>query len=262
MPEIYGTGAQLYTEAIKEGETRSLGMTRWQVRVTYRHSARWNGGVPANQSADLKRTNGILNDTDKAGTLKIACLGDSITQGWTASGYENVDIAPHMPPYVELFKTGLQNRYKKAKIELRNFSIAGKTTRWPLFEEDGIVNFQSLQAYKPDLVLVAFGMNDGTGIEPKDFSDNIEAIVKQILAARSRYGNRAGVLHAAKSGDSHKLGRRSADLPLSAIFQVRARTHCRGIPGSGKSGGARGCAVGISASSANQAVSGYNEQQY
>ena len=185
MPEIYGTGAQLYTEAIKEGETRSLCMTRWQVRVTYRHSARWNGGVPANQSADLKRTNGILNDTDKAGTLKIACLGDSITQGWTASGYENVDIAPHMPPYVELFKTGLQNRYKKAKIELRNFSIAGKTTRWPLFEEDGIVNFQSLLAYKPDLVLVAFGMNDGTGIEPKDFSDNIEAIVKQILAARS-----------------------------------------------------------------------------
>ena len=32
--------------------------------------------------------------------------------------------------------------------------------------------------------------------------------------------------------------------------------------GKGKSGGARGCAVGISASSANQAVSGYNEQQY
>ena len=66
--------------------------------------------------------------------------------------------------------------------------------------------FSPLLAYKPDLVLVAFGMNDGTGIEPKDFSDNIEAIVKQILAARSDTEIVLVSLHAAKSGDSQQIG--------------------------------------------------------
>lgn len=178
LKEIYGDGAQIYTEAMRNEQGVSLGMTEWQIAVTYSHSAIWKGSVPTDQSENLLKTNTTLKQN---GTLKIACLGDSISQGWTASGYENVDILPQMPPYIELFKAGLQSKFESASIELENFAIAGKTSRWPLFEEDGIANFENLLKYKPDLVILAFGMNDGGDISPADFSSNMEDIIDKIL---------------------------------------------------------------------------------
>lgn len=178
MPERYGSGAQIYREAILENGEHHAGMTEWQIVVTYRHSALWTGSVPAPQSDRLPRTNTILG----SGTakLKIAVLGDSISQGWTASGYENVDIAPHCPPYAELFAASLKSKFGENKVELKNFSLAGKTSRWPLYEQDGVENFGNMLAYSPDLVVIAFGMNDGVDIAPADYGDNIENIIDRI----------------------------------------------------------------------------------
>ena len=80
MPEIYGTGAQIYSEAIYENGEHRQGMTQWQVCVTYRHSALWSGSVPQDQSVYLKNTSAILNEDDE-NALKVACIGDSISQG-------------------------------------------------------------------------------------------------------------------------------------------------------------------------------------
>ena len=128
----------------------------------------------------MPRTNAILG----GGTakLKVAVLGDSISQGWTASGYENVDIAPHCPPYAGLFEASLKAKFGEDKVELRNFSLAGKTSRWALYERDGVANFENMLAYTPDLVVIAFGMNDGVDIPPADYGDNIESIIDKITA--------------------------------------------------------------------------------
>lgn len=180
MPERYGSGAQIYREAIVENGEHALGMTEWQIAVTYRHAALWQGSVPKTQSDRLPRTNAILG----GGTakLKVAVLGDSISQGWTASGYENVDIAPHCPPYAGLFEASLKAKFGEDKVELRNFSLAGKTSRWALYEQDGVANFENMLAYAPDLVVIAFGMNDGVDIPPADYGDNIESIIDKITA--------------------------------------------------------------------------------
>ncbi len=105
--------------------------------------------------------------------LKLAFFGDSITYGCNASGlYEGVP--PYMPIYPMLTAEALRRR--GARVDYYNPSIGGKSSPWG----------RATAAYyfddkKPDLTVIAFGMNDGTGRIPVDsFIGNIRAIIETI----------------------------------------------------------------------------------
>jgi lysophospholipase L1-like esterase len=140
---------------------------RVSVSYTYR-AGQWNGYIPPFSGDLLPRTLARLRD---GRPLSIAVTGDSISEGYSASGFDGVP--PHQPPYPGLLAAGLARRYRSA-IALHNFAVAGSTAdnlRW----DTGPVS-----AAAPDLVIVAFGMNDSGYAAPADFAANIAAILAGI----------------------------------------------------------------------------------
>jgi lysophospholipase L1-like esterase len=142
---------------------------RRQVSATYTHrDGLWTGFVPPAYAGALPRTTGRLRAGDP---LTIAVSGDSISEGFNASGFAGVP--PFQPPYVDLVVAGLADRYASA-IALHNFAAAGWTT------DNGLADAARIGAVDPDLVLVAYGMNDAGYAKPGDYSANIAGIIDEV----------------------------------------------------------------------------------
>lgn len=146
-----------------------------QVEITYEHAAdAWsllNGPVP-------KSAGELLPDLTRklvAGEpLTVCLLGDSISFGLNASG--GAGVAPNQPPYGSLFVEGLTERFGST-IDYTNFSVSGMAATW------GLEQAPLVAEKKPDLVIIAFGMNDASGkLPPADFATNIQRIVDAIRA--------------------------------------------------------------------------------
>jgi lysophospholipase L1-like esterase len=140
-----------------------------QTLVTYEHAQdTWIGPVPSFSAAKLPRTIQKLKQ-DKA--LTITLLGDSISTGCNASGWAKTP--PFQPPYQDLFARNLEVAYG-AKVVLRNLSVGGTDTKW------GIANISKVIDTAPDLVLLAFGMNDSHGRPATQYQENVLAMVDAV----------------------------------------------------------------------------------
>ena len=141
-----------------------------QICVTYRcKKGQWQGVRPCSASNRLKNTFSKLKNGNR---LDILLYGDSISHGANASYLSNRE--PYQKPYGELFCEGLSRKYKSG-IHFINSSVSGKDTAWGIQNVDNIVN-----DYFPDLVFLAFGMNDGWRT-PVEFAKNIENIIEIVL---------------------------------------------------------------------------------
>ncbi len=104
--------------------------------------------------------------------LKVVVLGDSISAGYNATSF--VKVPPFQPSYPELIAADLRARFS-SPITTENLSVPGKTSDW------GISKVPEVIAAKPDLLIVAFGMNDS---EPSQaFAENVQKIVAQTQSA-------------------------------------------------------------------------------
>lgn len=107
----------------------------------------------------------------KAGEpLKVIAYGDSITAGGEAS---SVDLQ-YTPRWIA---DSLRKRFPKSQITFENGATGGDTT------EQGVARLQEkVLSRKPDLVLIAFGMNDHNvgSVAIQRFEDNLRNMVKQI----------------------------------------------------------------------------------
>ena len=141
---------------------------RRHVHASYTHRAgQWHGYLPPFSGGDLPKTMSRLH----AGLpITIAITGDSISEGYNASGFDGVP--PHQPPYAGVLAAGLTAAYG-SPIALRNFAVAGSAA-------DGGGDAESVAAVKPDLVIVAFGMNDSGYAAAEDFAVSISGIVREI----------------------------------------------------------------------------------
>jgi lysophospholipase L1-like esterase len=104
--------------------------------------------------------------------LKVIAFGDSITAGGDASTVEL--------QYPSRYAEHLRQRFPKSQITVENGSTGGDNTVMGLARLD-----EKVLSRSPDLVLVAFGMNDhnlpgGGGVEPDAFKDNLKQIVTRI----------------------------------------------------------------------------------
>ncbi|MCV4233298.1 SGNH/GDSL hydrolase family protein [Virgibacillus sp. LDC1] len=112
----------------------------------------------------------------KAGVVNIVFWGDSITEG--------LDNISPLDTYVSKFITTLKRRFPKVTINYANYSIAGATSSnaadpnyvaGTSFTRPWGVNGKSwrdhVRDYSPDLVVIAFGMNDAV-------SNNGDATIK------------------------------------------------------------------------------------
>lgn len=134
-----------------------------QVAVTYTHGpGLWTGYTPAFMGRHLPKTLGKLQAQQP---VTISVSGDSISAGWGSSG------PPHR--YANLVKAGLERAYG-ATITLNNRAHGGWTA------PQGLKDAALLAAQKPDLVLIAYGMNDIKYNDVATYSGNIQRIMAEI----------------------------------------------------------------------------------
>ena len=135
---------------LKYGEGNTF--TQKQLAVTYLHDDVWDGPIPQDYSHKLARVKGKLQAGEPC---KFLFYGDSISTGCNASGTpQGGNTPPYMPPFPNLICEYLQDKYG-AQIELINTSVGGMATKWGLENVD-----ERVIAYAPDIVFIAFGMND------------------------------------------------------------------------------------------------------
>lgn len=176
MPLINGTGAQKVSEAMISNGVQKQGMTEWQISVTYRHTASWQDAsvLPADKSDVMHKTNKKLKNGE---SFNIVCLGDSISEGYASSGFRYSNLAPYCPPYFELVSKYINQRFV-GKVTSTNLAIGGKSSPWGALENQT----NAVIAKDPDLLILAFGMNDGTTFSAGTYKSNVKKIIDAVRA--------------------------------------------------------------------------------
>ncbi len=142
-----------------------------QSKITYSHAPNeWQGFVPAYEGELLPRTIQKLRAKEP---LNLVVLGDSISVGMSASSL--IGAQPQMPAYSELVRQQLERKCG-GPVNLTLVAVGGKTTEWGLKQTTVVV------AAKPDLVIIAFGMNDSGSLTPPAYLVNTSEIIKRIQA--------------------------------------------------------------------------------
>ncbi|QDV86487.1 SGNH/GDSL hydrolase family protein [Planctomycetes bacterium TBK1r] len=142
-----------------------------QTHVTYRKAdTAWPVSMPSFDPASLPKTLQKLRDRR---AVSIVLLGDSISTGCNASGWGGG--APFQPAYQDLFAEHLR-RHFQSDVELTNLSVGGQSTPW------GITMIDQVTACQPDLVILAFGMNDSAGRSAEEFGENTATMINNTRA--------------------------------------------------------------------------------
>ncbi len=137
-----------------------------QTFVTYRKATNdWPVTMTQFDALSLPRT---VNKLRQQQPVSVVLLGDSISTGCNASAWGGG--APFQPAYPELLQKHLETHYD-TDVVLTNLSVAGKSTPWGLMMIDKVVEHQ------PDLVIIAFGMNDSAGLSPQEYGANTAAMI-------------------------------------------------------------------------------------
>ncbi len=158
-----------------------------QTVVTYEHEpGQWKGPQLRFTGTELPRT---LAKLKRREPITIALLGDSISTGCNASQWAGA--APWQPPFQDLFVQQLRSVYG-GDVTLKNFSVGGKDSAWGLQVIDQVTEVH------PDLVILAFGMNDSAGRSAADFKSNTQGM---ITALRKVYPDTEFILIATMLGN-------------------------------------------------------------
>lgn len=139
-----------------------------QVQASYGTPEKWEGPVPVTETEKLKTTVAKLKAKQP---LSIVALGDSITEGYNASGFRDLDTPPYQPPYPRLVGNTLQERFG-SKVSVVNLGQAGSVS------SAGLNLLDKVAAEQPDLIIVAYGMNHGEN--PENYGTNIRNLLDAV----------------------------------------------------------------------------------
>lgn len=145
-----------------------------QIEVTYvpaERSSIWP--PPRSRLQNLPRTERLLKEKRP---LTVVLFGDSISAGYNASKIDGV--WPYQPAFGELVIKKLRAVYG-APITFMNHARGGGTSAHATTQADAQVAW-----FKPDLVLLAYGMNDRSEKRRAHHRANLEKII-DIVRARS-----------------------------------------------------------------------------
>jgi len=141
---------------------------RRQVEVTYTHAGGWAGLTP---QCDDEVVPGTIRRLRAAEPVRVALTGDSISEGYNASDF--IRLPPYQAAYGALVAAGLEQAYG-SPIELHNFAVAGWTS------DHGLADVERVVSANPQLVIVAYGMNDASYAAPAELAGNVSALIDQV----------------------------------------------------------------------------------
>ncbi|MGM9679892.1 MAG: SGNH/GDSL hydrolase family protein, partial [Eubacteriales bacterium] len=151
-----------------EGDT----FIRYQVYVTYSHLEHWDRYVPEGQSGKFPRTIEKLRNGDP---VTVLFFGDSITEGYNSSGF--IGVEPYADSWSQMTATYLGEYYGNDRVRYINTGLAGQNSDWALATVQA-----NVIDYAPDLVVLAFGMNDG-GMTAVAHTNNMLRVIGAIRSA-------------------------------------------------------------------------------
>ncbi len=147
---------------------------RLQISVTYTHaeSATYEGFWQGYKGALLPNTAQKLAAKEP---MNITFIGDSITYGLNTSGI--VNTAPFAPSWGAMVVDALNTVYGQ-NITFTNLALGGTTAAW------GEGQMGSVTQSDPDLLVIAFGMNDGAGsVSAAGFATSLKNMISKMKAA-------------------------------------------------------------------------------
>ncbi|MDB6069802.1 MAG: GDSL-like Lipase/Acylhydrolase [Verrucomicrobiales bacterium] len=145
-----------------------------QCAAFYPTAAAWDGPVPA--PAPDSQLAAIRKKLIDRQPLKLVTLGDSISTGANASA--SADAPPRQFGYHELVCAGLQKEFGSV-VSGKNLSVGGMDSVW------GGTRVPAVLAELPDIVLLAFGMNDASAKRtPEEFLRVTRDITDRLQTAR------------------------------------------------------------------------------
>ena len=161
---LYPAIGQEHCMALKRGDER-IGLYfgeghlfhDQQVEASYDHHSFWQGFMP---QAQLDRLPGTAAKLKGPVSLKICVIGDSISAGCNASALSRVP--PGMPAYPELWVEAIRRR-RTAELILKNFAVSGTGMKY------GRAVIGAVMDEAPDLVVIAYGMNDAGFITVEEY---------------------------------------------------------------------------------------------
>ncbi len=166
------------------------------IAVTYKHTTTWNGGFKGftqkDQTAKMPTTYQKLQNGND---VNIVFFGDSVTVGWSSSGLnqtvynadnsttkvDSLNVKPYASTWANMFVENLKGRYPSANIDAYNLALSGKDSAWG---KNNIVARLGLLSETPDLVVIAFGLNDSLDnyTSVSAYKANIESIITNVRA--------------------------------------------------------------------------------
>jgi len=143
-----------------------------QCLITYEHApSLWTGYLPQFAGDLLPKTIAKLKNKEP---LTIGVSGDSISFGYQSTFSRK--LPPNRPAFFTQVAEGLQAFYG-APVTLKNHAIPGWSAT------NGLKDLPNLLKDKPDLVFIAYGMNDVAGNNAPGYGTSVKAIIDQIHQA-------------------------------------------------------------------------------
>ena len=137
--------------------------------VTYIHNDTWDLPKPDSMADKLPNTMKKLNNGEN---LTIVVTGDSISVGYNSSRI--MATKPYTDGYALMSVKALREKYHN-NIKFVNMAVGGSTSK---FTEEML---DDLLAYNPDLVVIAYGMNDASkNISVAEYKNNINGRIEYI----------------------------------------------------------------------------------
>lgn len=148
----------------------------WDVVVTYTCT---NGSLDELAAGAWESKLTVALDRDP---LNVTFFGDSITAGAQAS-FSAPGAPPFAPAYPLRVIDRLKDQFGSPHINYANKAVGGTTTSWGLQEIQRVIDTS------PDLVVLAFGMNDASGSIPSaTYKQNTEDMIQALRTANPDVG--------------------------------------------------------------------------
>ena len=170
---------------ITEGNDISLR----QVVVTYTHKGTRDWTMPRVETDKFPKT---MQKLENGESIKIVFYGDSITVG--ANSSEFLGISPRAESYANMVKSYIAARYPQADVQFANTAVGGTDSNWGNNESAGVAAIDNINAGEgdhfqlrvlnenPDLLFIAYGMNDQDYLPDARFKDNIASMIEKVRA--------------------------------------------------------------------------------
>lgn len=169
--------------------TEGSGFIERQIYVTYTYEEKWNGATPNFAGDKLPKT---IEKLSNKRDFELLVFGDSISTGANSTGV--INVYPYEKSWPNAVHQALETQYG-TKIGFLNKSVGGWTSENAIKSTESIGWVSGVQIsqkgiggvledmpnYKPDLVILGFGMNDASlGINKKTYKLYMQRIITLI----------------------------------------------------------------------------------